>query len=173
MSRTRFVVTATAAMMGGALAGCSGSSFSTSGLLKQKPSSPPVQTLQFQSEPPGADVRTAQGQTCQTPCSLAVPSESQSVTFAKNGFLPQTVQVRVDEPAEHSLFSKTPAPAFVPNPVRVSLQSVAPPPAPALNEPPPKPVAKQDLPQVSRHYWPTSASTTPQPEAPPSPLPQQ
>jgi hypothetical protein len=165
MSRTGFVVTATAAMMGGALAGCSGSSFSTPGWLKQKPSSPPGQTLQFQSEPPGADVRTAQGQTCQTPCSLAVPSESQSVTFARNGFLLQTVQIRVGEPAEHS--------ALMPNPVRVALQSVAPPPAPTLNVPPPAPVAKRDLPQVSRHYWPTSAPMAPQPEAPPSPLPQQ
>jgi hypothetical protein len=141
--------------------------------LKQKPSPPPGQTLQFQSEPPGADVRTAQGQTCQTPCSLAVPSESQAATFAKNGFLPQTVQIRVGEPIEHSLFSKSRAPTLIPNPVGVVLQSAAPPPAPTMNVPPPKPVAKQDLPQVSRHYWPTSAPMVPQPEASPSPPPPQ
>ena len=163
ITRTGFVVTATAAIIGGALAGCSGSSFSTADWFKSKPSPPPVQTLQFQSEPPGADVHTAQGQTCQTPCSLAVLSENQWVTFAKNGFLPQTVQVRVGERAEHSLFSRSPAPALTPNPVGVALQTAV---------LPPEPVAKQESAQAFKHYWPTSAPMAPQPEASPSPTPQ-
>ena len=51
------------------------------------------------------------GQTCQTPCSLTLAVESQSVTFAKNGFLPQTIAISVDQPPpEHSFFSKTPPP---------------------------------------------------------------
>jgi hypothetical protein len=128
--------------------------------LKSKPS--PAQTLQFQSEPPGADVRTAQGQTCQTPCSLAVPSEGQSVTFAENGFLPQTVQIRVGEPAKHSLFSKSPAPALMPNPVIVALQPTTPSPGPTTNVPPPEPVTKQEPAQAIKHYWPASTPMTPQ-----------
>lgn len=47
------------------------------------------------------------------------------MTFSKTGFLPQTVQISVGEPAERSLFSKSAAPALMPNPVRVSLQQAA------------------------------------------------
>src|ERR1700677_4073410 len=84
MAHRGFVITTSAAVLVGALAGCSGSSFSRPDWLRPKPTSAQAQTLQFQSEPPGADVHTAQDQTCQTPCSLAVRSESQSVTFTKS-----------------------------------------------------------------------------------------
>jgi hypothetical protein len=86
---------------------------------------PPPAALQFESDPPGADVRTAQGQTCLTPCSLTVPPENQSVSFAKNGYLPQTVQVTVRMP-EHSMF-ESPPPDIQPNPVAVVLQPAPPP----------------------------------------------
>ena len=95
--------------------------------LSPRPSPPPLQTLKFKSEPPDADVRSAHGETCQTPCSLAVPSESQSVTFEKKGFMSQTVRVSVGAPPEHSLFSKGPPPTLIPNPVKVTLEPVAPP----------------------------------------------
>jgi hypothetical protein len=81
MSRVALVIAASAAVIGSVLAGCSGSSVSMPDWLSSKPSPPKLQTLHFQSEPPGADVRTAKGQTCQTPCSFPVPSESQPVTF--------------------------------------------------------------------------------------------
>jgi hypothetical protein len=158
ISRTRLATTTTAAMMGVALAGCS--SISTTDWSKPKP--PPTQSLQFQSEPPGADVRTAQGQTCQTPCSLAVPPEGQSVTIAKNGYLSQTVQIHTSEPAKHSIFSKSTAPALIPNPVTVALQPTTPPPEPTTNIPPPKPVTKQEPAQPIKHYWPASAPMTQQ-----------
>lgn len=116
MSRVALVVTAAATAIGLALAGCSESSSSLTAWLTPKPSAPALQTLHFQSEPPGANVRTAQGQTCQTPCSLAVSPESQSVTFEKDGFAPQTVQVAVAEQGERSAFSKDPPPALTPNP---------------------------------------------------------
>jgi len=79
--------------------------------------------LHFQSDPPGANVRTANGQTCQTPCSLAVSSESQSITFEKDGFTPQTIQVAVAEQTARSPFSKDLPPALSPNPVEVALQA--------------------------------------------------
>jgi hypothetical protein len=122
MSRVALVITATAAL-GSVLAGCSDSSSSLPEWLSPKQSAPPLQTLHFQSEPPGANVRTGKGQTCQTPCSLAVTPESQSVTFEMDGFAPQTVQVAVAERADRSLFSKEAPPALSPNPVEVALQA--------------------------------------------------
>jgi len=129
----RFAVAAIAMSIG--VAGCTSSDLF-------KPSAPPTQALQFESQPPGAEVRTAQGQTCQTPCSLAVPAVSQSVSFSMNGFLPQTVQVSAREPAEHSWFASTP-PQLIPNPVVATLQPAAPPPPPRkpLKPRPRKPVA--------------------------------
>jgi hypothetical protein len=37
-------------------------------------SAPPTETLRIESEPPGADARTSQGQNCRTPCELTVPA---------------------------------------------------------------------------------------------------
>ena len=89
----------------------------------------------------GAEVRTAQGQTCQTPCSLAVVAENQSVTFTKNGFVPQTVPITVSAPAEHSWFARSKPPTLMPNPVGAALKAV-----PPEVVPPPKPVARQEPP---------------------------
>ena len=122
MSRVGFIAIFMV-VAGVALQGCSGS---MPDWLTTKPSAPREQALQFQTEPPGADVRTAQGQTCKTPCSLAVLPEAQTVTFDKAGFLPQTVQIGVREPAEHSFFARSPPPSLTPNPVQVALQSDAP-----------------------------------------------
>ncbi len=75
----------------------------------------------------GRRVRTAQGQTCRTPCSLAVPVTSQSVTFAMNGFVPQTIQVA--GASSRSIRSGQRAAAdSVPNPVAASMLQAAPPP---------------------------------------------
>lgn len=134
MPRIGFVLTAIAATMSYALAGCSALKFD---LSQQMPSPPSSQTVQFESEPTGADVRTAQGLTCHTPCSLALPVESQSVIFAKNGFVSQTVLISVDQPTtKHSFFSKSPPPTLKPNPVKVLLV-VASPPQPFVQVAPP------------------------------------
>ncbi len=126
MPRIRFVLVAIAATLGHALAGCSALMF---GLAPREPSPASPQTVQFESVPNGADVRIGAGQTCQTPCSLAVPVESQSVTFTKNGFLPQTVAITVNQPPpEHSFFSTSPPPTLTPNPVKVALLVAQPPP---------------------------------------------
>jgi hypothetical protein len=103
--------------------------------MSLKSSPPPAQTLQFESDPPGADVRIAQGQSCQTPCSLNVPPESQAVSFTKGGYLPQTVQVTIRIP-EHSMF-ESPPPDIQPNPVAVVLQPAGP--GPKLKKPPSTP----------------------------------
>jgi len=117
-----WLFTAATIVMGAALAGCSSSGSSD----WFKPSPPPPQVLQFESVPAGASVQTAQGQTCSTPCSLALPVTSQAVAFALNGYVPQTIQLSVHQP-EGSLFS-SPPPDLVPNPVIATLQAVPPPP---------------------------------------------
>jgi PEGA domain-containing protein len=147
MSRVRLIaaVSALSAMVF-ALAGCSSSS--APDWLKPTPQAP--RALQFESVPPGANVQTAQGQTCWTPCALSVPAISQSVTFSKEGYLAQTVQVGVRE-GEHSFFSSKP-PELVPNPLQVTLAALPPPPPKGKLRPgkiaaaprvPPPPVAPQ------------------------------
>jgi hypothetical protein len=78
---------------------------------------PPLQSLQFESLPPGADVTVAPttgqvAQTCKTPCSLSLPLSKQSVTFSLNGYQPQTLPVDAQNTTD-----------FSPNPVQVTLQT--------------------------------------------------
>jgi hypothetical protein len=132
MSGVRLVVAATAAVISVALAGCSSMPAMPDWMPDWMSSTPPsgqMQSLRFESDPPGAEIRTTQGQTCLTPCALAVPSEPQAVTVTKIGFIPQTIQISTGEPPEHS-FWENPPPSLVPNPVQVVLQAVPPPPKP-------------------------------------------
>lgn len=138
MSRLGLVV---AALAGLGLAGCSGMpdwmTPSMPDWLSSKPAGPQLANLQFESQPPGADVHTTQGQTCLTPCSLPVPAESQVVTINKIGFVPQTVQITAGEPPEHMFWESAPPPTLVPNPVQVVLQAVPPPVRPIHRHRPP------------------------------------
>jgi len=130
MLRVRLVAAAIV-VMGLALAGCSSSSAPSwaPSWMTITPPPPPTLALQFESLPPGAEVRTPQGQTCKTPCSLALPLTPQSVNFALNGYVSQTVPVEVHD-----------ASAFAPNPVEVTLQAV-PKPAVKPRKPAPKTAA--------------------------------
>ena len=163
MSRVGLVV-AVAAVMGVSLAGCSGMpdwmTPSMPDWMSSKPSEPQMQTLRFESDPPGAEARTAQGQTCFTPCAIAVVSQSQAVTISKPGFIPQTIQVTASAPPDHSFWESTPPPSLVPNPVQVVLQAVP---------PPPKPVAKPKPRHVSSRT--RTASRTPPPGSPSNAFP--
>jgi hypothetical protein len=132
MSRVRLIAAAVFVVSGVALAGCSSASMPS--WLQLKPPPPPTQTLQFVSDPPGADVRTVDGQTCRTPCTLALPLTAQSISFAMNGFLPQSVPVEVQQ--------TTDTPNFLPNPAAVTLQSSAPPPVAKHKRKSPKTAAK-------------------------------
>ncbi len=125
LSRVKVIIGT--ALVGLALAGCSAMpDWMTPDFMSSKPSAQ-MQPLRFESDPPGADVRTTQGQTCLTPCAIPVPSEPQSVTITKIGFVPQTVQVSVGDVPDHSFWEAAPAATLVPNPVQVVLQPVAPP----------------------------------------------
>jgi hypothetical protein len=90
-------------------------------------STPPTEVLRIESEPPGADARSTQGQSCRTPCELTVPTGDElAVSFALNGYQPQTVQVRPDL-ASGGATSATGR--LQPNPVYAELQPTRPPPA--------------------------------------------
>lgn len=98
---------------------------SLTGCTSMLPGSSSEQTLalNFESDPPGAEVRTSQLQTCTTPCALTVPPQDQAVAITRNGYVPQTIQVTTGPPPDHS-FWQHPPPTLVPNPVHVVLQPV-------------------------------------------------
>jgi hypothetical protein len=101
------------------LGGCSGANLPAWLLIK-----PPKQSLRFESEPSGAEVRTADGQVCRTPCSLSLPLTGQSANFSLDGYLPQTVAVQVHQSTERLNDNSFPPPDFEPNPVEVTLQAM-------------------------------------------------
>jgi hypothetical protein len=113
---------------GFALAACSASlSLPSMDFLK---SSPPTEKVRIESEPPGAEAKSTQGQACRTPCEMTVQTEGDvSVTVALNGYQPQTVPLRSEEVQGESSFGGS-KPRMTPNPVFVELQAV-PPVAPA------------------------------------------
>lgn len=135
---------------GFALAACS-----SSGDLMR--TATPTVPLQFESDPPGAEVKTSGGQTCKTPCALAIPAADFQVTYSLNGYQPQTIPVKLMPPEdirgseEMGLTGATPR--FDPSPVVAELTKVAPR-RPAkkprvTKKPPPQPVetAEQPRPQ--------------------------
>jgi hypothetical protein len=88
-------------------------------------SAPPTEVLRVESEPPGADARTSQGQSCRTPCELTVPSGGEmTVAFALNGYQPQTLQVRTETPP--TSYGEVGPGRLQPNPVYAELQRVGP-----------------------------------------------
>ena len=120
------------ALSGAALAGCS--SFSLDSL---KPA-PQVVQLQLESVPSGAEARTSTGQTCKTPCSVAVPTDvtGLSVAFTLNKFQPATVPVMIiNNPGDLTTSAST---TIEPSPVVAELKPAGPPPK-ALRAKPKKP----------------------------------
>ena len=105
-----------------ALAGCTASG----DLMK---TATPTVPLQFESDPPGAEVKTSGGQTCRTPCALAVPAADLQATYALNGFQSQTVAIKLMPPDEiraDEFAAASNAPRFDPSPVSVELARAGP-----------------------------------------------
>ena len=82
-------------------------------------------TMQFESEPAGAEAKTSLGQACRTPCSLAVSANEFTVSFTLAGYQPQNVPVRIVSPTDGGRDAagegESAPPRLVPNPVFVEL----------------------------------------------------
>jgi hypothetical protein len=100
------------------LAGCT----SNSDLSKYFRNEPVLDTVRFESEPPGADARTSTGQSCRTPCALALPgTQGFDVTFTMAGFQPSVEKVEAFPVGDGTTKLR-------PNPVLAELTPMAPPP---------------------------------------------
>ena len=137
---------------------------------------PAGNTMQFESEPAGAEARTSSGQTCRTPCSLAVSGAEVSVTFTLQGYQPQTVPVKAVTSTDVGPDGETGMQRLVPNPVFVELAPAGaaprrPGPAPVAAakpkpRPKPKPVTTSQAPRSSAPQ--AMAPSPPPPEAAPA-----
>jgi hypothetical protein len=150
-----------------ALAACSANSDWTN-LDSLKPG-PSLDTVSLESEPPGAEAKASNGQTCRTPCALALPVDAaSSVTFTLNGYQAETEKLE-------AITSTGEPPRLRPNPVVVELSPAAPTTAkkPAAKKPAakksaaaPKPAAAAAsapapmtaAPAQATSPWPTSAT---------------
>ena len=121
-------------------------------------------TVQFESEPVGAEARvTAGGQSCRTPCAMAIAADEFTVTFTLAGYQPQTVPVRIsssNEPIDPAT-GQAPVPRMVPNPVYVELLPGAPP--VAARKKPAAPAKKR--PTTAPRPAPAAAAPAPAPAA--------
>jgi hypothetical protein len=121
-----------------------------------------VGSLAVESDPPGAQA-SAGGVSCVTPCRLTVAANGPfNVNVALNGYVPQSVPVRVMQPDDPRLGSEEMGSGAVrldPNPVYVELERApAPAPAPAKKKP--------KRPQTSSRQAPPAAAQAPAPSAP-------
>jgi hypothetical protein len=136
-------------------------------------SGPTATTLEFESEPPGADVKTSTGQTCRTPCALSVAANELTATFSLNGYQSQTVPVRMASASDNvdTISGEVPPPRMTPNPVYAELMLAVPvrrppPPPPAV-----KPAPKKKLKPVAKPKPSADPMSSPPASAPPSPWP--
>jgi len=148
-----------------ALAACSSNSdWMNLDALKPGPS---LDTISLESEPPGAEAKASNGQTCRTPCALALPVDpASSITFTLNGYQPETEKLE-------AITSTGEPPRLRPNPVVVELSLAAPTTAkkPAAKKPAAKksaskpaaaaaaaPAPMTAAPAQASSPWPTSAT---------------
>jgi hypothetical protein len=97
-------------------------------------STPGPASLAVESDPPGAQASAPGGGSCVTPCRLNVSTDAPfSVNVALDGYVPQTVPVRIMQPDDPRLESDQGgnSPRLDPNPVYVELERAAAPTAPA------------------------------------------
>jgi hypothetical protein len=152
------------AIAGGALAlaACSSSpDWMNLDALKPGPS---LDTVSLESEPPGAEAKASNGQTCRTPCALALPVDAaSSVTFTLNGYQPETEKLEAIQATGEP-------PRLRPNPVVVELTPAGP---PTARKPTKKPAARKQTakPKPASASAPAPAPMTAAPAQAPSPWP--
>jgi len=148
------------AIVGGALALAACSSNSEFLNLDALKPGPVMDTVRFESEPPGAEAKTSNGQTCRTPCALALPADAPlTVTFTLDGYQPESDQLEVINTAGSP-------PQLRPNPVLAELTPAPPPPKPVKKKPVRrKPVAKKPAPKKPVAAKPAAAAPARAPAA--------
>lgn len=146
-------------------------------------------SLAIESDPPGAQASTQNGGSCVTPCRLNVTVTGPfTVNVALNGYIPQSVPVRVvrpDDPRLGSADAGSNDPHLDPNPLYVELQPAPPPPPPprkvkpkpkhppVARRAPPSPAAAEQPPPADAPSAPTTAAAPPAQPAPPPQMPPQ
>ena len=139
-------------------------------------STPGPASLAVESDPPGAQASAPGGGSCVTPCRLNVSTDAPfSVNIALDGYVPQTVPVRIVQPDDPRLESDQGgnSPRLDPNPVYVELERAPAPTAPAKRKKVAKPAPSAAI-QPTATSAPTTASApaTTVPAAPgPGPSP--
>ncbi len=98
-----------------------------------------LDSVRFESEPPGAEAKTSNGQSCRTPCALALPVNAPlTVTFTLNGYQPETEKLEPFTETVGFTIADTSSPTQLrPNPVYTEL-TPAPPSKPVKKLPPKK-----------------------------------
>jgi hypothetical protein len=118
--------------------------------------------LQLESQPAGAEAKTSLGPSCRTPCTLPITAGPDfTVTFALDGYQPQTVSVEVVR-----VNART-DPKLAPNPAKAELVIIPPPekpkPPPAKKKPrvaaKPAPAPASNAGQASSAGFPPASST--------------
>jgi hypothetical protein len=131
----------------------------------------PLETIRFESEPPGAEAKASNGQSCRTPCALALPGkEGLTVNFTLNGYQPDTEKLELVGMGDGTSQLR-------PNPVLVALTPAPPPPKPKkkvvhrkktaakpVSKPAPKPARAAAPAPIAP---PPQQSSSPWPSAPP------
>ena len=123
------------AIVSGGLALAACTSFNLDAL---KPA-PAMETVRFELQPPGAEAKVSNGQTCRTPCALALPSAGPyTVTFTLNGYQPEADQIELVSMGDNTSHLR-------PNPVLAALSPLPPPvkKRPVRKKHAAKPVAKR------------------------------
>ena len=140
-----------------------------------------VASLAVESDPPGAQA-SAGGTSCVTPCRLNIAASGPfTVNIALNGYVPQSVPIRVMQPDDPRLSSEEGGAGAIrldPNPVYVELERAAPPPPPPQKKKPkpkrPATAARQTAPAAASQAPAASAPTTAvAPNTAPAPAPTQ
>lgn len=155
------------AVIGGALTLAACSSTSDWANLDVFKSGPMMDTVRLESEPPGADAKASNGQTCKTPCALALPvDQPMTITFALPGYETQTEQLEVVN------ITGAP-PGLRPNPVIAELTAVTGKPE-AKKKPAHKPARKKPVPKKPAAKKPAAkpAAAKPAPAVAPAPAAQ-
>src|SRR5262245_20938466 len=148
------------AIIGGAIALAACSSTSDLSSLDAFKSGASLDTVSLESEPPGAEAKASNGQSCRTPCALAIPVDAaSSVTFTLSGFQPETERLE-------AITATGEPPRLRPNPVVVELTPAGP------SKKPAKPTAKKPATRPKPAAAPSAAPITASPaQSPSSPWP--